>query len=213
MNKYTAIPSALFVIFTIGLGVFLWAAYHLGGNDGSQTTNFPTPPTTTSVETTTTNVILNLGAVATASDDCTDIAVNILKSGGNAIDAAVSATFCQGLTIPQSTGVGGGFLATIYIKSLNKIETLNAREVAPLRATRDMYNDPSTSSSEGGLSIAVPTEVKGLWELHQKYGKLSWASLIEPVIEVAENGFKVNNYLASALIGREDKIRNYERFS
>lgn len=99
-------------------------------------------------------------------------------------------------------------MATIYIKGRKKIETLNAREVAPLLASPEMYENNSTSSSEGGLSIAVPTEVKGLWELHQKYGNLPWKKLIDPVIKLAVNGFTVPAYLGNVLIARESKIRN-----
>lgn len=89
---------------------------------------------------------------------------------------------------------------------------MNAREVAPLRAHRDMFNNESISSTEGGMSIAVPTEIKGLWELHQQYGKLSWREIIEPIIELAEKGFKVSNYLANVLVNREEKIRATEGF-
>ena len=75
-----------------------------------------------------------------------------------------------------------------------------------------MYKENSTSTYEGGLSIAVPTEVKGLWELHQKYGKLSWKTLIKPSIDLAEKGFTVPTYLANVLIAREEKIRNNKIF-
>ena len=134
----------------------------------------------------------------------------ILLRGGSAVDAAICATLCQGVTTPQASGIGGGFLATIFIKNTNKIVTLNAREVAPLGAHKNMFEE--ASSTEGGLSIAVPTEVKGLFELHQRYGKLSWSEIIEPVAEVAENGFKVNNYLAAVLVNREAKIRAIKGF-
>jgi gamma-glutamyltranspeptidase/glutathione hydrolase/leukotriene-C4 hydrolase len=213
MKRVTAISTAVLLIFIIGLGVFLWVAYRFGlqpdddgNNDITNTSELVTTPSTT------VNSLLSTGAVATTSDECTDATIGILRRGGSAVDAAICATLCQGVTVPQASGIGGGFLATIYIKETNTVVTLNAREVAPLRAHRDMYNDSSTSSSEGGLSIAVPTEVKGLWELHKRYGKLSWAEVIEPVIEVADMGFKVNNYLATVLMSREDKIRSIKGF-
>lgn len=211
MKRVTAISSAVLIIFIIGLGVFLWVAYRFGlqpDDDGNNDI------TTTSelVTSSTVNSFLSTAGVATTSDECTDASVGILRRGGSAVDAAICATLCQGVTVPQASGIGGGFLATIYIKETNTVVTLNAREVAPLRAHRDMFNDSSTSSSEGGLSIAVPTEVKGLWELHKRYGKLSWANVIEQVIEVAEKGFKVNNYLATVLTSREDKIRSIAGF-
>lgn len=213
MKRITVISTAILLIFIIGLGVFLWLAYRFGlePNDDDNNDIKTTSELVTS-STSTVNSILSTAAVATTSNECTDATVGILQRGGSAVDAAICATLCQGVTVPQASGIGGGFLATIFIKETNTVETLNAREVAPLKAHRDMYNDTSTSSSEGGLSIAVPTEVKGLWELHKKYGKLPWAKVIEPVIEVAENGFKVNNYLASVLMNREDKIRSLKGF-
>lgn len=214
MKRITAISTAVFIIFIIGLGVFLWTAYRFGlqpdddgNNDITTTTELVTSSSTTTIKS-----LLSTAAVATTSDDCTDASVGILQRGGSAVDAAICAALCQGVTVPQASGIGGGFLATIFIKETNTVVTLNAREVAPLRAHRDMYNDTSTSSTEGGLSIAVPTEVKGLWELHKRYGKLSWEKVIEPVIEVAELGFKVNNYLATVLTSNEAKIRSIKGF-
>src|SRR5690349_3406507 len=92
------------------------------------------------------------GAVATSTDECTDIAVGILERGGTAVDSIVTATLCQGLTVPQSAGLGGGFLAVVYTRETGKVDTLNSREVAPLKASKDMFPD-DLSSREGGLAI------------------------------------------------------------
>jgi gamma-glutamyltranspeptidase / glutathione hydrolase / leukotriene-C4 hydrolase len=202
MKRVTAISTAVLLTFVISLGVFLWIAYRFGLQPDD---NVNDTTSTSSLPTTTQNPHLSSGAVATGSDECTDVAIGILQQGGSAVDAAICATLCQGVTTPQASGMGGGFLATVFIKEKNSVETLNAREVAPLSAHRDLFKN-GESSSEGGLSIAVPTEVKGLWELHQKYGKLSWAEVLEPVIGVAESGFKVTNYLAAVLEARKDKI-------
>jgi gamma-glutamyltranspeptidase/glutathione hydrolase/leukotriene-C4 hydrolase len=151
------------------------------------------------------------GAVATGTEECSKIAVEILQKGGSAVDSAVAACLCQGLTVPQSSGLGGGMIATVYIKETGIIETLNSREVAPLAAFKDMY--PSDLlSREGGLAIAVPTELKGLYELHKKYGKLKWAEVVQPVIDVSESGYKVTHYLATVLEDRGDKIRTKPLF-
>lgn len=146
------------------------------------------------------------GAVASTSKECTDAVVDILKKGGSAVDGAITGILCQGLTVPQSSGLGGGFIATIYTRETGTIETLNSREVAPLAATKDMYSN-GASSSEGGLAIAVPTELKGLYELYKKYGLLEWKDLVQPVIEIAENGFEVSTYLGNVLASQGDKIR------
>lgn len=173
--------TILVVLFLSGLGVGLY--FLLRSNDSAPS-----------------------GAVATSTVECTKVAVEILQRGGSAVDSAVTAILCQGLTVPQSSGLGGGVIATVYIKSSGVIETLNAREVAPLDAHKDMFPD-DLSSLEGGLAIAVPTELKGLYVLHKKYGKLKWEEVVQPVIELAESGYRVTHYLASIFEDRGDKIK------
>lgn len=173
------------VLLLSGLGVGLY--FLLRSNDAASSEN-------------------DSGAVATSTEECTKVAVEILQRGGSAVDSAVTAILCQGLTVPQSSGLGGGVIATVYIKESGVIETLNAREVAPLTATKDMFPD-NLSSLEGGLAIAVPTELKGLYVLHEKYGKLKWEEVVQPVIELAESGYKVTHYLASIFEDRGDKIK------
>lgn len=84
----------------------------------------------------------------------------------------------------------------IYIKEKNQVETLIARDVAPLAATENMFVN---STVTGGKAIAVPGELKGYWELHQKYGKLKWPELFDPVIELCRKGHIVSPYLANIL--------------
>lgn len=146
------------------------------------------------------------GAVITSTEECTKLGIDILKKGGSAVDSAISACLCTGLTAPQQSGLGGGMIATIFIKETGKIETINAREVAPLDAFKDMYEN-AEQSEEGGLAIAVPGELKGLFELHEKYGKLDWKELVEPVALIAENGFKVSRYLSIVFEARDTKLR------
>lgn len=94
---------------------------------------------------------------------------------------------------------------TIYIKEKNTVECLDAREVAPKNANENMFQNKS--SLEGGLSIAVPSELKGLWELHQKYGKLPWKELFAPVIKLCREGHEVTDYLAKVLRVKETSIK------
>lgn len=130
---------------------------------------------------------------------------NILKKNGTAADAAIATLFCEGVTCPQSMGLGGGFLATIYTKSTRKVESLTARETAPKAATIDMY---ANRTVDGPLAIAVPGELKGYWELHQRFGKLPWAALIDPTIDLCRRGHVVTGYLARILDGRETLIKD-----
>lgn len=85
---------------------------------------------------------------------------------------------------------------TIFTAATGKLETLNAREVAPGKASKDMFGNGTVS---GGKAIAVPGELKGYWELHQKYGKLEWSRLFKPVIELCRRGHEVSKYLANIL--------------
>lgn len=101
-------------------------------------------------------------------------------------------------------GIGGGFLLTIYTKSTGIVETLNARETAPAASHKDMFLNQTQII--GAKSIAIPGELKGYWALHQRYGKLSWATLIQPTINLCRNGHIVSDYMASALAKRETII-------
>lgn len=92
-------------------------------------------------------------AVVTNGLECSGIARKILENGGSAVDASISAIICEGITCPHSSGLGGGFLATVYTKSTGEIITVNAREVAPKLATEDMFVNNSQAARVGGLSI------------------------------------------------------------
>lgn len=147
-----------------------------------------------------------LAGVVSNGIECAEIGMNVLKENGNAVDAAVATLFCEGIACPQSTGLGGGLLATIYIKKTGKVESLNAREVAPKKAHAHMFDDNPSSSIAGVLSVAVPSELKGVWAMHQKYGSMNWSLLIQPSIELCRKGHKVSKYLAVSLRDREAKI-------
>ncbi|XP_063707824.1 scoloptoxin SSD14-like [Culicoides brevitarsis] len=146
------------------------------------------------------------GAVVSNGAECAEIGSAILKQGGSAADSAIATLFCEGVTCPQSMGLGGGFLMVMYNKATRKAEFLNARETAPNAATKDMFVNNPGASSVGGLSIAVPGELKGYWELHQKYGKLEWRKLVEPTIKLCREGHLVTPYLARIFSRSQDKI-------
>uniref|UniRef100_A0A7M5EBM8 Gamma-glutamyltransferase n=1 Tax=Anopheles funestus TaxID=62324 RepID=A0A7M5EBM8_ANOFN len=153
-----------------------------------------------------THARLTGGAVTANGIECAGIGEDILRRNGSAVDAAIATLFCEGVTCPQSMGIGGGFLATIYFRETNTAQALVAREVAPAAATEDMYVNQSSVS--GGLAVAVPGEVKGYWTLHQKYGRLEWKELVEPTIRLCREGHLVTGYLERILKGREERIRN-----
>ncbi|XP_052895566.1 uncharacterized protein LOC128302747 [Anopheles moucheti] len=148
-------------------------------------------------------------AVTSNAAECADIGMKMLDQGGSAADAAIATLFCEGVSIPQSMGIGGGFVLTVYNKASGIVESLDSREVAPAAATKNMYVGNGKAAFEGGLSIAVPGEVKGYWELHQKYGKLPWKTLVYPTIDLCIKGSLVTDYLAKILSSEKSLILTY----
>lgn len=122
---------------------------------------------------------------------------NILRQNGSAADAIIAAMLCEGVAVAQSTGLGGGFVMTIYTRKTRRVEALLARDQAPLAATEDMFLNQK--HVVGAKSIAVPGELKGFWELHKRYGNLPWAQVVQPTIDLCRNGHTVGRYMAVKL--------------
>ncbi|CAG9833018.1 unnamed protein product [Diabrotica balteata] len=149
------------------------------------------------------------GAVVTNGYGCSEIGASILQQGGNAIDAAIAALFCEGVSMPQSMGLGGGFLLTTFNKTTGEVWTMNAREVAPGRAHRDMYVDDPNSSKWGGKAVAVPSELRGYWHMYKRFGGgVPWAKLVEPTIKMCTEGVKVTKFLADVYKRKKDYLYN-----
>ncbi|XP_065280221.2 scoloptoxin SSD14-like isoform X1 [Dermacentor albipictus] len=106
----------------------------------------------------------------------------------------------MGVVLPQFMGIGGGFIATHYSRRERRVMSLISREVAPKAATTDMFVEKATLSLMGGLSIAVPGEIRGYAELHERLGgRLPWKALFEDAIRLANEGFPVGHYTPYAL--------------
>uniref|UniRef100_A0A182RIR1 Gamma-glutamyltransferase n=1 Tax=Anopheles funestus TaxID=62324 RepID=A0A182RIR1_ANOFN len=147
------------------------------------------------------------GAVVANGAECAAIGAQIFRLNGTAADAAIATLFCEGVTCPQSMGLGGGFLLTIYDRKNGTIETLNARETAPAASERNMLRVAKERGQDTrGLTVAVPGELKGYWELHQRYGRLEWATLVQPTIELCERGHLVTPYLSRILQRVESQL-------
>lgn len=131
------------------------------------------------------------GAVAADSVTCSEVGRDILKQNGSAVDAAIAAMFCLGLLSMHSTGIGGGGCMLVYKKDGNNVEAFDYQSMAPGKAREDMFMGEGNRSSIGGLAIAVPGEVRGMYEVWKKYGKLPWRDLVQPAINMTLEGFQV----------------------
>ncbi|VDK87690.1 unnamed protein product [Litomosoides sigmodontis] len=147
-------------------------------------------------------------AIATDNGICSGIGRDVFMLGGNSIDAAVAALICIGVVNPQSSGLGGGFLMTIYNSSSKRCTVVNARETAPASASETMFNDSPEDALRGYRAIATPSELHGLWTVFSTFGsgKLSWHRLFEPSIELALKGFPISSALAKELAKAEEMI-------
>ncbi len=140
--------------------------------------------------------------VAAEEPLASEVGAAVLKSGGNAVDAAVAAAFALAVTFPYAGNLGGGgFLLASFANGGNSF--IDFREQAPGKATRNMYLDPdrkvTKDSVEGWRASGVPGTVRGLELAHRKYGRKPWPELIAPAIALAKNGFAVPYSLSESL--------------
>src|SRR5512137_2562877 len=142
------------------------------------------------------------GAVATAHPAASEAGAAVLRAGGNAADAAVAAAFALGVVEPESSGIGGGGLALVYVAREDRVYAIDFREAAPAGASAEMFlrdGKPDTRASRcGGLSVAVPGAVKGYAEIARRFGRRPLAALVEPAARIAEKGFPVGEHYRGA---------------
>jgi gamma-glutamyltranspeptidase/glutathione hydrolase len=132
------------------------------------------------------------GVVVSAHPEASKIGIEILKKGGNAFDASVATEFALAVCFPVAGNIGGGGLL-VFRKQDGEIGSLDYREKAPENATKDMFLDDKKNvipklSTEGALAVGVPGTVAGMYELHQKFGKLKWEEVVLPAENLAKNG-------------------------
>lgn len=168
-----------------------------------------TPSTKTPNQATEQNV--QQAAIAAPDSFSTDAAQAILEQGGNAVDAAITAQFVLAVTLPEAGNIGGGGFMLIHKDGKN--DFIDYREKAPLAAHRDMYLDENGDvipyqSVIGILASGVPGTVSGMWLAHQKHGSLPWKTLVQPAVELAEQGFIVPEKLAGYIQRHTARIEN-----
>ncbi len=147
------------------------------------------------------------GVAAAAHPLGAEAAREMLSAGGNAVDAVVAGAFTMAVVGPYHSGLGGGGFAIIHLQKSGEDLAFDFREVAPLKATRDMFLVDGklvpSKATDGALSIAVPGAVKGYLELHAKYGKLPRAKVLAPAIRAAKQGFPVTPKYRAVALDRE----------
>lgn len=155
------------------------------------------------------------GMVVSAHPKASEAGLSMLRRGGNAVDAAVATAFAISVVEPFAAGIGGGGFLLLHQAQTGEMKALDFRERAPLRATRDMYLDEQghvrpKASVNGYLAVGVPGTVAGLYEVHRRYGKLSWQEVLKPAIHLAKDGFVVSSVVpwrfAQASLTRKDAI-------
>ncbi len=151
------------------------------------------------------------GTVAMPDSFSADVAARILSAGGNAVDAAVAGALVLAVTYPEAGNLGGGGFMLTYVDGAAQF--LDYRETAPAAATRDMYLDARGDVIEGmsltgHRAVGVPGTVAGLWEAHQRYGRLPWRDVIEPAVQLAQHGFQVPPLLAERATAEQPRFEH-----
>jgi gamma-glutamyltranspeptidase/glutathione hydrolase len=151
------------------------------------------------------------GLVITTDSVASSIGAEVLRRGGNAIDAAIATHFALAVVNPEAGNIGGGGFMIAQLSD-GTTAALDFRETAPLAATRDMFLDARGEVTErsivGHLAVAVPGSVAGMWEAHRRFGSKPWSELLQPAIRLA-GGVVVHERLASSLREYRDRLQQF----
>ena len=141
-----------------------------------------------------------------------DVGWNVLRAGGNAIDAAVATAFALPVTVPEAGNLGGGGFLVAYLADRREVVTVDFRETAPRSASPRMYLDsddkPRPRHRAGAWAAGVPGTVRGLGLAHARWGKLAWADLVQPAARLAREGFPISADLAGSLNSQLGEQKN-----
>jgi len=154
------------------------------------------------------------GMVASQEARATRVGVDILRRGGNAIDAAVAVGFTLAVTLPRAGNLGGGGFMLLHHGASGETLALDYREMAPAKAHRDLYLDQAGNVDKAKArfshqSVGVPGTVAGLIEAHRRFGGLPLAAVMEPAITLAEQGLTVTPSLARNLAKRQKRLSKW----
>jgi len=159
-------------------------------------------------------VIAPHGMAATSQPLATQIALDILKAGGSAVDAAIAANAALGLMEPTGCGIGGDLFAIVWDAKKQELTGLNASGRAPKLMTIDYFREQGLDRipSFGPLPVSVPGAVDGWFELHGRYGRMDMADILAPAIAYAREGFPVSEVIAYYFAANERRIGEYPGF-
>ena len=151
------------------------------------------------------------GMVVSQRKIASEVGAEILREGGNAVDAAVATALALAVVLPRAGNLGGGGFMLVYSEELKKTIAIDYREMAPIRASRDMFLDEKGNYDRKKaqfslLSAGVPGTVAGLYYALNKYGTLSWSKVLDPAIKLAEDGFVVPHDLSSVLANYKKRL-------
>lgn len=154
------------------------------------------------------------GVVASADKHASAAGLEMLNRGGNAVDAAIAVQFALAVTTPHKGNIGGGGFMVLHLAD-GRVRTLDFREKAPARATRDMFLDESGEyiperSRVGGLASGVPGTVDGMINALERHGTLPLEVIMEPAIKLAAEGFQLSHEMARILNSRVDELSQFE---
>jgi len=190
-----------FILFTVSLVISLSVA----GQDRITGKSFATRS----------EVIAQHGMAATSQPLATQVALDILKKGGTAVDAAIAANALLGLVEPTGNGMGGDLFAIVWDANKKELTALNASGRSPSSLSLDYFKEQNMTEipSHGPLPVSVPGCVDGWFELHEKYGKLPFAELLQPTIDYAENGHPVSELVAYYMGRSVPFLSKYDGFA
>lgn len=154
------------------------------------------------------------GAVSSAEANASEIGLDVLRRGGNAVDAAVAVGFALGVTHPTAGNIGGGGFLVVRLPDGKSI-AFDYREMAPSKAHRDMYLDPAGNLTEdsrkGPRAAGIPGVVRGLAAAHAMFGTMPWEELIMPSVKLAREGWKLDQHHAEDLTWGVERMAAYAK--
>jgi gamma-glutamyltranspeptidase/glutathione hydrolase len=158
-------------------------------------------------------LVADSAMVVSAHPLASQVGLEVIRKGGNAIDAAVATQFALTVVFPEAGNIGGGGFMLLRETNGN-LSALDYRERAPKNAQRDMYLDSAGNvidklSTKGHLAVGIPGSIDGMIVMHQKFGKLPWKELVQPAIDLALNGIALTTRAAENLNSIQDELKKY----